>query len=119
MNSGGQVACFAEAYNSAVSANRFIGHAWAAGDWSGYGNLGGETVNNASCTSQSTGELVCGVIGAADSVFYANIYNGSWSGWTKIGGTSVGTPSCAPLASGQAVCVVMGINDKLTSVVGP
>jgi hypothetical protein len=76
--------------------------------------------DNAGCTTQAAGQLVCGVIGATDSAFYANVYNGSsWSTWMKIGGTGVGTPSCAPLGSGQAVCVVLGIDNKLTSVVGP
>jgi hypothetical protein len=84
-----------------------------------YGSLGGEVTNNANCTTQAAGQLVCGVI-SIDNAFYADVYNGTnWSTWTKIGGTGVGTPSCAALGTGQAVCAVMGVNNKLTSVVGP
>jgi hypothetical protein len=119
LNSGGQVTCFAEAYNSGIYVDLFNGHAWTVSDWSGYSSLGGQTVNNASCTSQIADELVCGAIGAQDNAFYANVDSGIWSGWIKIGGTGIGTPSCAPLGTGQVVCVVMGINNKLTSVVGP
>jgi len=119
LNSGGQVACFAEAYFRGIYGSRFDGSSWAVGDWSTYGALGGEVINNATCTTQAAGQLVCGVI-AIDNAFYADVYNGtSWSTWTKIGGTGVGIPACAPLGTGQAVCVLMGVDNKLTSVVGP
>jgi hypothetical protein len=109
----------AEAYNTGIYGSRFNGGTWAASNWSTYGGLGGSVTTNASCTTQSTGELVCGVI-SIDSAFYGDSYNGSgWSGWIKVGGTGVDIPSCAALGIGQAVCVVMGVNNKLTSVVGP
>ena len=89
------------------------------GDWNGYVGIGGNVNDNASCTTQAAGQLVCGVIGI-DNVFYANVYNGStWSGWGKIGGTGVGSPSCAALGTGRVVCTVLGIDNKLTSAVGP
>jgi hypothetical protein len=76
--------------------------------------------DNASCTSQVTGELVCGVIAVTDAAFYGNVYNGaSWSGWLKVGGSGVGTPSCTPLGTGQVVCLVISATNKLSSVVGP
>src|ERR1700693_493887 len=62
MNSAGQVVCFAEAYNSQIFATRFVGGSWAVGDWTAYGSLGGEITNNASCTTQAAGHLVCGVV---------------------------------------------------------
>ena len=124
MNSGGNVACFAEGAESlGIFATRFDGGAWTVADWSGYGGgLGGDVSENAGCISQAAGELVCGVygVGVYNSVFYADVYNGSsWSGWTAVGGTGVGSPSCAPLGTGKVACVIMGINNKLTSVVGP
>ena len=61
LNSGGQITCFAEAYNSGIYVDLFNGHAWTVSDWSSYSSLGGQTVNNASCTSQIADELVCGV----------------------------------------------------------
>ena len=121
LNSGGKVACFAEGYTSQIYGSLFNGGAWVAGDWGGYSSLPGSWVNtNANCTTQTAGKLVCGVLAANDSVFYANVYNGSgWSGWAKIGGSGFGIPSCAALGTGQVVCVIMGPNNKLSSVVGP
>src|SRR5450755_568624 len=95
LNSGGKVACFAKAYNSGIYGSLFNGGAWVAGDWATYGGLGGSVNENAGCTAQSAGLLVCGVIGALDNAFYGNVYNGSsWLGWAKIGGLGVGTPAC-------------------------
>jgi hypothetical protein len=108
LNSGGQVACFAKAYFSGIYGSLFNGSSWAVGNWSTYGSLGGSPDDNASCTSQVAGQLVCGSISALDSAFYADVYNGSWLGWSKIGGAGFGSPSCAPLGTGQVVCVVMG-----------
>jgi hypothetical protein len=125
MNSGGNVACFVQGAQSlGIFGTRFDGGAWTVADWSGYGGgLGGSVSENAGCTSQAAGELVCGVYGVGvpyDSAFFADVYNGSsWSGWTEVGGVGVGSPSCAPLGAGKVVCVIMGINNKLTSVVGP
>ena len=80
---------------------------------------GGGVNDNAGCTTQAAGQLVCGAI-VIDNAFYADVYNGAgWLGFAKIGGTGVGSPSCAPLGTGQVVCVVLGIDNKLTSVVGP
>jgi hypothetical protein len=77
-----------------------------------------EMTNNANCTTQAAGQLVCGVV-YVDNAFYVDVYNGSWSTWTKVGGTRIGIPSCAALGTGQVVYVVMGVDNKLTSVVGP
>jgi len=86
----------------------------------GYEDLSGTPNDNAGCTNQATGELVCGGISVTDAAFYANVFNGSsWTGWTKVGGSGVGSPSCAPLGSGKVVCLIMGPTNKLTSVVGP
>jgi hypothetical protein len=120
MNSGGQVVCFAKAYYSQIFVTLFNGGSWAVGNWASYLSLGGSPNDNAGCTTQATGQLVCGAISALDSAFYADVYNGSiWLGWNKIGGAGVGSPSCATLGTGQVVCVMMGPNNKLTSVVGP
>jgi hypothetical protein len=118
------VLCFAKAIGGSIFATVFKGGNWVTGDWSTYTNLGGLVNDNASCTSQATGELVCGVIGqpTPGNAFYADVFNGSgWSGWTLIGGggTGFGSPSCAALGSGKVVCVIMGLNNKLTSIVGP
>jgi hypothetical protein len=104
--------------------NRFRRGQLGHGQLDHHGNLGGEVNDNASCTSQATGELACGVIGqpTPGNAFYADVFNGSsWSGWTLIGGggTGIGSPSCAALGSGKVVCVIMGLNNKLTSIVGP
>jgi hypothetical protein len=120
--STGEVACFGVGTNSAIYVTTFNGGGWTVDDWSDIDNgyLAGTAFSNAGCTTQSTGELVCGVIDAGNSVLWANVYNGStWSGWTGVGGTGVGSPSCTPLGTGRVVCVIMGINNKLTSVVGP
>ena len=122
MNSSGNVVCFAEAYNSGIYGARFNGGAWTLADWTGYSSIGGEVNANASCTTQSANELVCGAygVGADNDEFYADVYNGSsWSGFTVVGGTGLGSPSCAPLGTGEVVCVAMGPNNKLTSTVGP
>ncbi len=120
MDSSGKVACFAKAYNSGIYINEFKGGTWAVGDWSGYLALGGSVNDNAACTTQAAGELLCGAVSALDNAFYANVYNGTnWTGWLKIGGSGTGSPSCAALGSGKAVCAVMGPNNKITSVVGP
>lgn len=63
-----------------------------------YSSLGGEVNDNASCTTQAAGQLVCGAIGigAFDNTLNANVYNGSnWSGWTKIGERCRGRPKLA------------------------
>lgn len=120
MDSNGNVACFAKAYNSGIYINVFKGGTWAIGDWSGYLALGGGVNDNAGCATQAAGELLCGAVGVLDNAFYANAYNGTnWTGWQKIGGSGVGSPSCAALGSGKVVCAVMGPNNKITSVVGP
>jgi hypothetical protein len=120
LNSAGRVTCFAKAYTTGIFVNLFNGSSWVAGDWSGYEGLGGAVNDNASCTSQSTSELVCGVIAVTDAAFYANVYNGSfWTGWEKVGGKGVGSPSCAPLGTGKVVCLIMGPTNTLTSTVGP
>jgi hypothetical protein len=123
LDAGGNVVCFAEGYSSSIYATRYTAGSWAVADWSPYGGgLGGEVNTNANCTSQTAGELVCGVyaVGPYNSQLYANVYNGSgWTGWGAVGGAGVGLPSCAPLGTGEVICVVMGSNNKLTSVVGP
>ena len=121
VDSGGKVACFAEAYNSGmIYGAEFLGGTWTPSNWTAFGALGGTVGNNASCTTQGGGLVVCGVIGELDSAFYADVYNGSgWEGWVKVGGTGIGIPACGALGAGQVVCIVMGVNNKLTSVVGP
>jgi len=121
LNSGGKVACFGEAYNTgSIYGAEFLGGSWTPNNWTAYSPLGGEVSNNANCTTQAAGLLVCGVIGELDNAFYADVYNGSnWGGWVKIGGTGIGIPACGALGTGQVVCVAMGANNKLTSVVGP
>lgn len=120
LNSSGNVACFAEAYNSGIYGTRFKGGAWLVSNWTTYAGLGGAVSNNANCTTQAPGMLVCGVIGETDNAFYADVYNGSgWTGWSKVGGTGIGIPACAALGTGQVVCIMQGVNNKLTSVVGP
>ncbi len=121
VNSGGKVACFGEAYNSGmIYGAEFLGGSWTANNWTTYGALGGTVSNNANCTTQGAGLVVCGAIGELDNAFYADVYNGaSWGGWIKIGGTGIGIPACGALGTGQVVCIVMGVNNKLTSVVGP
>jgi len=101
------VMCFAKAYNSGIYETLFNGNSRALTDWTAYGGIGGTVNDNASCTSQIAGELVCGVVAVTDAAFYANVYNGtSWSGWLKVGGSGVGTPSCAPFGTGRVVCLV-------------
>ena len=121
VNSGGKVACFGEAYNSGmIYGAEFLGGSWTANNWTTYGALGGTVSNNANCTTQGAGLVVCGAIGELDNAFYADVYNGaSWGGWIKIGGIGIGIPACGALGTGQVVCIVMGVNNKLTSVVGP
>jgi hypothetical protein len=119
LDSGGKVVCFAKAYNNGIYGSLFSGGAWATASWAPYGGIGGSENDDASCTSQAAGELVCGVT-AIDSAFYGNVYNGSsWQGWTKVGGTVYGTPACAPLGAGKVVCLMTGISNKLYSTVGP
>jgi hypothetical protein len=118
----GEVACFAKGYNSGIYVNIFNGGSWLALNWSAYTGIGGTVNDNASCTTQAAGQLVCGAIaiGNYGNVFYADVYNGSgWSGWTEVGGLGVGSPACAALGTGQVVCMVMGVDNKLSSVVGP
>src|SRR5271165_4017915 len=105
LNSGGKVACFARGYASGIYGSLFNGGSWVADDWSSYGGLSGTVNDNAGCTSQAAGLLLCGVIGVTDAAFYADVYTGSsWAGWAKIGGSGVGTPACAALGTGQVVC---------------
>ena len=112
--------CFAKAYTSGIYGSLFNGGAWSAASWSGYGSINGSVNDNASCTSHTAGQMVCGVVDVVDAAFYGNVYNGSsWTGWAKIGGSGVGSPSCAALGTGQALCLLMGPNNRLTSVVGP
>jgi len=120
LNSAGKVTCFAKAYNSGIYVTQFNGTSWAVGDWTAYESLEGTVNDNASCTSQSTGELACGAIGVTDTAFYANVYSGSaWTGWEKVGGSGVGSPSCAPLGTEKVVCLIMEPSNKLSSTVGP
>jgi len=65
LDSGGQVVCFAKAYTSGIYLNLFNGLTWGTGSWSGYKGLGGAVNDNASCTSQNPGQLVCGVTATA------------------------------------------------------
>jgi len=123
LNSAGKVTCFAKAYTSEPFVNLFNGKTWTTTDWSGYEGLGGATNDIISCTSQIPGDLVCSAIGALDTHFYANVFNGtSWTGWIQEGGTTavgIGSPSCAPLGTGQVICVVVGATNKLSSIIGP
>jgi hypothetical protein len=121
MNSAGNVVCFAEGIGNGIYGTRFNGVAWMLSSWSLYGEIGGASaIANTSCTSQSPGLLLCGVLGTTDNALWSNLYDGSiWSGWSKVGGLGINSPVCAPLGTGQVVCVVLGINNKLRSVVGP
>jgi len=120
MNQNGNVFCFAEGYVSSIYGTRFNGKAWTVTDWSIYGGLGGSVTENASCTTQSAGLLVCGVLSVTDNAFYTDVWNGvSWSGWAKIGSSGMGSPACAPLGTGQVVCVIVGLKNQVTSAVGP
>lgn len=120
----GEVACFAKAIGGSIFVTGFNGGNWVMSSWSTYFNLQGLANDNAGCTSQASGQLVCGAIGQSNpgNAFYADVYNGSsWSGWTLVsgGGVGFGSPSCAPLGSGQVVCLIVGLSNKLTSIVGP
>jgi hypothetical protein len=120
MNQNGNVVCFAKGYGSAIYGDRFVSGAWAVTRWGGYSGMGGTVNDNANCTTQAAGRLVCGVTAVTDNAFYADVWNGSsWSGWVKVGGSGTGSPACAPLGTGKVVCVMMGLNNRLTSVVGP
>lgn len=114
------VICWMRAGPSGLFGNLFNGGSWEGSNF-GIIDLGGAINDNASCTSQAVGELVCGVIASqANNTFAAQVYNGSsWSGWGNYGGAGVGSPSCAPLGTGQAVCIFVGTNNKLSSIVGP
>jgi hypothetical protein len=123
LNSGGKVACFAKAYNSAIYTSFFNGGSWLASNWGAYTSLKGQVIDNASCTTNLPGRLVCGIVAVTDAAFFANSYNGlTWNGWTKIIssiGLETGMPSCTALAAGKVMCIVKGTNNKLSSVVGP
>jgi hypothetical protein len=75
----GEVACFAKAIGGSIYVTAFDGKNWVGGDWSTYANLQGLVNDNASCTSQVAGELVCGVIGQSNpgNAFYANVFDGT------------------------------------------
>jgi hypothetical protein len=75
----GEVACFAKAIGGSIYVTAFDGKNWVGGDWSTYANLQGLVNDNASCTSQAAGALVCGVIGQSNpgNAFYANVFNGT------------------------------------------
>ena len=120
VNSGGKVACFVEAYTSGIYGAEFLGGSWTPSNWTTYFPEGGTVSNNANCTTQAAGQLICGAISELDGAFYADLYNGTgWEGWIKIGGTGIGIPACGALGTGKVVCIVMGANNKVTSVVGP
>jgi hypothetical protein len=117
----GQVACFAKATNDGIYVSTYNGEGWSSSHWSSYSALGGVANDNASCTTQASGELVCGAIGTqGNNALFANVYNGSdWSGWDSVGGKGLNSPSCAPLTTGKVLCLVLGTNNQLTSTVGP
>jgi hypothetical protein len=118
----GESACFVKATeNGEIYVSTFSGGTWTASNWTVYGAIGGTVNDNASCTMQAIGELVCGALSPiGNNEFYANVYNGSsWSGWTALGGKGVGSPSCTPLTTGKVLCLLMGINNELTSTIGP
>jgi hypothetical protein len=120
LNSLGKVVCIAEAYNSGIYGSLFNGMAWAAGNWSVYGAITGTVDENANCTSQASGQLICGVVAVTDSAFWVNSYNGViWAGWVKIGGVVTGIPSCTPLGAGKVACAVTTLTNKITGFVGP
>ncbi len=118
----GQVTCFAKAQSSGLYVTTFNGGTWSTANWSSYGDLGGVANEAPSCTTQTTGDLVCGVIGTETNEFYSNVYtdsSNSWTGWTLVGGTGTGPTSCVPFETGKAICLVMGVNNELSSTVGP
>ena len=119
--SNGEVACFAKGQSSEVYITTYNGGTWSVSNWESYQGLGGIVNDNASCTSQATGDLVCGAIGPdGGNLFYGNTYNGAaWSGWVTTSTKGFGSPSCAPLTTGKAVCLVTGFNNELSSIVGP
>jgi hypothetical protein len=82
--------------------------------------MSGTVNDNAGCTSQAAGLLVCGATTVTDNAFYADVWGGSsWLGWSKVGGSATGSPACAPLGTGQVVCVMTTLTNLVTSVVGP
>jgi len=117
----GEVACFAKATSDGIYVTTFSGGTWTLGNWTTYAALGGTANDNASCTTQALGQLVCGAISPiGNNEFYGDWYDGTaWSSWIAAGGSAVGSPSCAPLTTGKAVCLLMGVNNELTSIVGP
>jgi len=120
MNQNGNVVCFAEGYASSIYSTRYNGRGWTVANWTLYSGLGGVVTENASCTAQSAGLLVCGVLSVNDDAFYADVWNGvSWSGWVKIGNSGMGSPACAPLGTGQVVCLIVSVRNQLTSAIGP
>jgi hypothetical protein len=120
MDNGGSVVCVADWYSSGIYGNRFNKGTWAVSGWGGYVSLGGLGNDNARCTSQGAGEIVCGVLNPIDNAFYVDVFNNgtNWTGFFTVGGAGFGSPSCASLGTGQVVCVVMGLDNKLKSVVG-
>jgi hypothetical protein len=119
----GQVACFANATLGGIFVSTYNGKGWAAGNWSGFENLDGETNDVPSCTGQASGELVCAAVSVTapdKNLFFANVYNGNnWSGWTQETAAGIGSPSCTPFSSGKVMCVLRGLNNTYSSVVGP
>ncbi len=118
----GEVACFLIGTDSQPYVSTFNGGTWSATNWTGYGGLGGQSNDVPSCTTQATGDMVCGLMGIQDNEFFSNVYtasSSSWSGWNLVGGKGIGSPSCVPFETGKAMCVVKGLNNAFTSTVGP
>ncbi len=116
----GQLACFTRGTDSSLYGNRFNGQAWLAGNWLGWGFLGGLIGTRGSCAVVTTNQIVCGGFGVTDSALWVNEFNGTaWSGFTRLGQTTVGNPSCTTLGGGKVLCAVVGVNNKVSSIVGP
>jgi hypothetical protein len=115
-----QAVCFARGTDLGLWGSRFTGGAWGVAQWTAWGSMGGTVYSKASCGLIAAGQIVCGVIGLADSGFYVDQFNGSsWGGFVGLGQTSIGNPSCTILALPKVICTVVGVNNKVQSTVGP
>src|SRR5258708_13741088 len=67
-----QLACFARGTDTSFHGNRFNGQAWLAGNWLGWGELGGLIGNKGSCAVIASNQIVCGVFAGTDSALWGN-----------------------------------------------
>jgi hypothetical protein len=104
-----QVVCVAQSQQRSLMVNEFSNNTW-----SGWTNLPGVGVSDASCVNDGAGKVMCGARSATNTLV-ATVFDGAnWSDFIDSEAQIFAAPSCALLRDTKVFCTSRTLNGALT-----